>query len=204
MPVHESTTPDCLRHDAPRRYRPERGAILLEVIVALGLLIVTATVMLGSMSTAARAVKRLRLDNQAADLAVTLLSEIQMGLVEIVQDGPNEYPEEHLEDWTWELAVSSVDQSVLEEAEFTKIEIIIANDSAGFKHRLIRLLPEPELDWAEALEDTFESEGTFEDNSFDGGESPGGEGGRSGRSMRDTPSMRDTRSRRDRPTRRNK
>src|SRR5687767_5719919 len=65
------------RHQPGRLPRGEGvGAVLLEVLLALALFCGAAGVIMGSLTSSVRAVDRLRLEAQAADLAVTTLSEI--------------------------------------------------------------------------------------------------------------------------------
>ena len=135
-----------------------KGAILMEVVMALGILFLSAGVLLGGLSMSFRTVKRLKLETQAADLAVSVLSKIQMGQLGIASDGPNVYLDENLEGWTWEVVTEPVEQESLEDAEFTRIEIVIGNETADFKHRLAYLSPEKQVDMEEETLDEPEME----------------------------------------------
>lgn len=122
--------------------RRGKGVMLLEVVLALALFFVTAGVIFGGLDASIGALRRLRLEAQAADLAVTLLSEIQMGLVPAADDGPNSYPEaEALKDWTWQIVTAPAEQTV-EGPPFKQVRIVIVNTARGYTYRLGRLMPD--------------------------------------------------------------
>jgi hypothetical protein len=98
-----------------------------------------AVVILGGLNTCMRAVRQVRLEATAADLAVTLLSEIELGVVPATDSGPKVY-EEPLQDWTWEVVEMPVEGS-LATMEVSRVEIIIRNTVEGYSHRLYHLLP---------------------------------------------------------------
>ncbi|MFB3894575.1 MAG: hypothetical protein ACE15C_21445 [Phycisphaerae bacterium] len=117
--------------------------MLLEVVLALALFFMSAAVIGGSVSTSLDAARRIRIDAQAADLAVTKLSELQMGLREVIDDGPNPYAEEeHLPDWTWQIATNPIDNTaVLQGPPLKRVEIIIRNTTGNYAYRLVHVLP---------------------------------------------------------------
>ena len=112
----------------------------MEVVLALALFFGVAVVILGGLNTCMRAVRQVRLEATAADLAVTLLSEIELGVVPATDSGPKVY-EEPLQDWTWEVVEMPVEGS-LATMEVSRVEIIIRNTVEGYSHRLYHLLPE--------------------------------------------------------------
>jgi len=128
---------------APRRVamaplgRP--GVALLEVVLALALFFGVAVAILGGLNTCVRLVRQVRLEAAAADLAVTLLSEIEMGVVPPTDAGPNAY-EEPLQDWTWEVVAMPV-EGPLAAMEVGRIEVVIRNTPEGYVYRLYQLLP---------------------------------------------------------------
>jgi len=121
-----------------RRRRP--AVALLEVVCALALFFGVAVVVLGGLSTCVRTVCQVREEAQAADLAVTLLSELQMGLLPVASAGPTAF-EDPDADWTWEVAALPVDTPV-EGVELARVEIIIRNILDGYTYRLYHWLPE--------------------------------------------------------------
>ena len=125
-----------------RPFLPRRaGVALLEVVLALSLFFGVAMVILAGLSACVRSARDIRLEAQAADLAVTLLSEIQLGAVEIEDAGPMAYEDEALEDWSWQLVVTPV-VTTLAELDVTRIEIVITNTPHDYTHRLYHLLTE--------------------------------------------------------------
>ena len=88
-----------------------RGAVLLEVVLALALLVGGGGVVLSTMNSCLAATRDLQLQAQAMDLAITLVSEIQMELIKPVIDvAPTPYEEEDMQDWTWEIVAEDIDQ----------------------------------------------------------------------------------------------
>jgi len=132
---------------ATRPGRPGRraGIVLLEVVLSLALFSVGALAVLAGLNASLRTAQRVRLEAEAADLAVTLLSELQMGLVPLTDDGPNEYEEdEQLVDWRWEIATEAFEEEVTEPAlpEFFRVDIIIRHVPSGYSYRLTQLMTE--------------------------------------------------------------
>ena len=118
------------------------GVALLEVVVALALFFSMAVAVLGGLSICVQSARQTRLEAQAADLAVTLLSEIQLGVVPVADDGPTAY-DDPLADWTWEIVAGPV-ESTVPGLELSRVEIIIRNTTQGFTHRLYHLAPQLE------------------------------------------------------------
>ena len=120
------------------RARDARAIVLLEIIFAITLFAAMAGVVLSSLHSSINAVSRLRLDNRAADLAVTVLSQIQMGDLAPVDDGPNEFAEP-LEDWTWQIVTTDLREPI-EGAKIKRVEIFITNTAKDYTHHLAFLL----------------------------------------------------------------
>ena len=76
-------------------------------------------------------------------LAVTLLSELQMGQLALEDAGPEQYEDEHLADWTWEIVTRDVEDTwEFEDLEPMKqVEIIVSRPGRGFEYRLVHLFP---------------------------------------------------------------
>jgi hypothetical protein len=124
------------------------GLVLVEVVLAVTLFFCGALVVLTGLSASLHTANRVRTEADGADLAVTLLSEVQMGLVPLVDDGPNEYEEEELADWTWEIVTSDVETRT-EAPPLVRVEIIIHNARENCTCRLVQLFPEPQEEEAE-------------------------------------------------------
>lgn len=154
--------------DGPQRAGRAEGVILLEVVLALTLFFTGSLVVLAGLNASLRTAQRVQLEAQASDLAVTLVSEIQMGLYDPVDDGPYEYEEEALAGWTWEIDSEPFEEISyeIELPEFFHVEIIIRYEPSNYVYRLTQLLPAEE----EVLEEPVDE--------FGGGQMQMGPGGR--------------------------
>ena len=136
--------------------RRHYGAALLEVILALTLLVAAGTIIGGSVSKALRAAGGLRRQAEAADLAVSLASEVQMGLVEAVSQGPTAY-DPPLDGWTWEVVAEPLEVAVDAEAEPTlqRIDVIVRHEAPLLTVRLSQWMAIPP---AEPLDEAVEED----------------------------------------------
>ncbi len=140
-----------MRHWRRTRSPRRRAAVLLEVVLALAIFVGTAMAVLGGLSLAVRSARHVGLEARAADLAVTLLSEMELGLVAVEDAGPEPYEDEALQDWTWQVTVHPV-PSELPDLEITGVEVTIRHERFGYTFRTVRLLTgEAGEDLAEAF-----------------------------------------------------
>ncbi len=117
------------------------GAVLLEVVLAMALFFTSAMVIAGGLSASMSALRKIKLDAQASDLAVTKLSEVQMGVLAAVDEGPNPYEEEDLAQWTWQiLAVPADPPGTVQPTSLKKVEVIIRNTTDRYTYRLAEFL----------------------------------------------------------------
>jgi hypothetical protein len=119
------------------------GLALLEVVLALSIFFVTAVFVLDGLNSATRAVRRARLDAQAADLSVTVWSLVQLGEIEMADDGPVQFDEPApivSDEWTWELTVLDFDNANPEYLGLKRIQIVIRNDIEDYTHRTTHLV----------------------------------------------------------------
>ena len=123
------------------------GAVLLEVVLALVLVAGAAAVIGAGLSASIDRVERLKLNAHAADLAVSVMSELQMGGKVISEDGPETF-EAPFEQWTWEAQAEVTDQKVRDTGRTKKVEVIIRHEEPPVVHRLCQVirLPEKEED----------------------------------------------------------
>lgn len=125
-----------------RADRRRRAVILLEVVLAMTLFFGAALVILAGLSSSLSGIQRVQMEAQAADLAVTLLSEVQMGMVQLVSDGPSGYEDPALADWSWQIAVEPYQerQLGLELPEFQRVEVTIRHEPTGYSSSLTILM----------------------------------------------------------------
>ena len=128
--------------------RTRDAVVLLEVVLALVLIAGAAAVIGAGLSTSIDRVERLKLNAHAADLAVSVMSELQIGSKVISEDGPETF-EAPFEAWTWEVQTEvSTDQKVRDTGRTKKVEVIIRHEDPPVVHRLCQVirLPEKEED----------------------------------------------------------
>jgi type II secretory pathway pseudopilin PulG len=123
-----------------------RAVALLEVVLALAVFFGVAVAILGGLSMCMRSAREVRHEAQAADLAITILSEVQMGLTQIADAGPSPFEDPHT-DWTWQTVATPV-PTTIDGTELTRIEIIVRNSVNGYAYRLYQLLPGSEEETA--------------------------------------------------------
>ncbi len=117
-----------------------RGVALLEVVLSVGIFVGIASVVLLSFHACVRTANRLKLEAEAADLAVTFLSEVQMGLLEPIEtppeplEGPNE-------EWTWELRAEPTDVAP-DLVPLLRVEVVLFNEPHRFTYRLVHMMPD--------------------------------------------------------------
>ncbi len=124
----------------------ERGAVLLEVVLALILFVAAAAVITGGMHASLDSVDRMRLNTHAADLAISVISELQLGIRGLDLTGPEPF-EPPYENWTWEIVITSDEVPVVgsglaieEESPLTQVEVIIRHQDPPLTYRLSQLI----------------------------------------------------------------
>jgi len=119
--------------------------VLLEVVLSAGLFTMTALAVLTSLSSCFRSLGNMRLESQAADLAISKVSEVHIGILPPEDDGPNEYEEdESLADWTWEIVTEEVELDVeLEGPQLLQVQVVITYVPSGYTYSTRFLTPEP-------------------------------------------------------------
>ena len=74
-----------------RRHSCRGGSVLLEVVLALALFVGAATVISTGLNASVQAVYRLRQSTHAANLAISVLSELQMHIRPVAAAGPEPF-----------------------------------------------------------------------------------------------------------------
>ena len=119
------------------------GAILLEVILALVLFAAAAAVIGTGLSTAIESVSRLRLNTHAANLAVSVLSELQLGIKSAAVESAQPFPAP-FEGWTWEVSAGASGSNLKESSKLKRVEVTIRHDDPPIVYRLSQTLLLPE------------------------------------------------------------
>src|SRR5687767_15127637 len=120
-------------------HRRFRGSVLLEVVLAIVLFAAAAAIIGAGLKTAIDGAERLRLNTHAADLAVTVLSELQIGIRSLADTGPEAFGPP-FEGWTWELAVVPWGDEERRAAPLTSVEVIVRYEPSEFTHRLAQVI----------------------------------------------------------------
>ena len=111
---------------------------MLEVILALVLFVAAAAVITVGLNASMNSVERLRLNVHATDLAVTVMSELQLGIRSPDDTGPEPFSGSFT-NWTWE--VSSVPVEETEgSGRFAKVEVVVRHDDPVLMYRLCQIL----------------------------------------------------------------
>jgi type II secretory pathway pseudopilin PulG len=123
--------------------------VLVEVVLALALFVAAAAVISGGLSASMDSIERLRLNAHAADLAVSVLSEMQMGILAAEGNAAQQF-DVPFEDWTWEVQLASVDDGAGEETRLTRVEAIIRHQQPPLVYRLSQVMRLDTADRAKA------------------------------------------------------
>jgi type II secretory pathway pseudopilin PulG len=123
----------------PLRHFRQTGAVLLEVILALALFVTAATIITSGLNASLAGVERLRSNTHAANLAVSVLSELQLGIKSLNADGPQPF-EPPWADWTWEV-ITLTELGSDQSHRFKSVEVVIRRLEPAFTHRLFQIIP---------------------------------------------------------------
>jgi len=115
--------------------------MLLEVLLALSILFVAGGVITGSMRTSIEQVNRIKLQARASDLAVSVLSQVQMGVLEPISAGPEVFePDEP--GWVWEVIADPAELADTGLSQMLEVKVIVRHEPTGFSYRIAQWLPQ--------------------------------------------------------------
>ncbi|MSU20724.1 MAG: hypothetical protein EXS30_04945 [Pedosphaera sp.] len=117
----------------------KRGTVLLEVLVALALFVSAAAIITAGLNASLNSVERLRLNTHAANLAVSVLSEVQIGIKKLDLEGPQQF-EVPFEEWTWEILTTEADTDSTEASLIKKVEVTIRHNDPVLVFRLSQVI----------------------------------------------------------------
>ena len=127
--------------DNPRKRQAQagsHGAILLEVVLSLTLLMAGSAVVLGGLSASARRVARLRIEAHGQDLLATLVAEIQIGLMEAKDAGATQY-EEPFADFSWEIVATDLPATEVNAPAMRQVTAIVRYTGQSGPKQVFRL-----------------------------------------------------------------
>jgi len=125
------------------------------VVLALVLFVGGAAVIAGALHASLEGVVRQRLNTHAVNLAITVLSELQIGLRSADTAGPESFAPP-FEEWTWQLALAGLGEHETEPSGLTRVEVIIRHKDPPLVYRLAQVVKlEPPADRARAKGGNF-------------------------------------------------
>ncbi len=139
----EELPPQELRTGA---FASRRGAVLLEVLIALTLFVFAATVIVSSLNSGVERVARLKAQLHAEDLAVSVLSEVKLGMLPMESQGPEPF-NAPFDQWTWQVeatpyAYGSGDASA-DVSALQLVTVIVKNNENTAAQWLTEILSPP-------------------------------------------------------------
>jgi type II secretory pathway pseudopilin PulG len=116
-----------------------RAAVLLEVLLALALFVAASAIMTVALNASISSLDRQRLGMHAANLAASVLAEIQLGIRPMASSSrkPLEAP---FQDWTWELDVAPAEGPGGEATGLSRVEVTIRHQTQGVSQHLAQNL----------------------------------------------------------------
>jgi len=119
-----------------------RGAVLLEVLLALMLFAVTAAIITSSMNASMDGLERLKRNTHAANLAATTFAELELGLRPADASGEQAL-EKPFDAWTCELSRVGAENESGEASDLTQIEVILRHKDSELVYRQMQWLKLP-------------------------------------------------------------
>ncbi len=121
-----------------------RGAVLLEIILAMTLFAGMVGVVLGAFDASLGAVRRCRLEAKAGDLAATVAAYVESGELPPSDAGPRSFAEPPFEmilgeEWTWQIVTEDV-PATLPGMNVRLVRILVVNEPEGVWHTLAMLV----------------------------------------------------------------
>ena len=126
------------RYTQSARERSRAASVLLEVVLALALFIGAATVISAGISASVDAVHRVRLQTHAANLAISIMSELKIGARPLAAVGP-ENLEVPFDAWLYRVNLNASDTAVSESDSTRTVEVIVWHTQENVVHRVTQL-----------------------------------------------------------------
>ncbi|MEC7881805.1 MAG: hypothetical protein VX961_00640 [Verrucomicrobiota bacterium] len=115
------------------------GAVLFEVVLALVLFSFAAVIIANSFSSSLLSVDRMRADLDATNLAISTLSEIELG-IKAKETTPTTEFEAPFEKWTWQVETTEPSEDLDMGGGLTLVEVIIRNEELNRETRIARMM----------------------------------------------------------------
>jgi type II secretory pathway pseudopilin PulG len=115
--------------------RGRAGVALLEVLLALALFVSAAAIITSALNASVASVERQKLHTHAANLATSVLAELQLG-IRTPSGGAAQAFEPPFEDWTWELITTPAETEAGDASGLSLVEVVVRHKSSSVVHRL--------------------------------------------------------------------
>lgn len=121
------------------------------MVLALALFIGAATVISAGISASVDAVHRVRLQTHAANLAISVMSEIKIGARPLASVGP-ENLEAPFQEWLYRVDINAGDAVASESSSTRAVEVVVWHTQENAVHRITQLFRASEVDRANESE----------------------------------------------------
>lgn len=118
--------------------------MLLEVVLALALFVAAATIISTGINASVQAVYRLRLETHAANLAISLISEMQMRARPITAVGPEPF-EAPFTNWSYRIELRQSENSGTDSDALQPVEVVVSHTEEPIVYRLTQLFRAVEI-----------------------------------------------------------
>ena len=122
-----------------------KGAVLLEIVLAMTIFVFSVAVVQSGLVSCLRSLDTVRLQNQAVNLAVTKISEIHMGLLDVIDTAPTSFEEEDesLSEWEWQITTEPIGEDPTAPI-MTLVTVTITNASQRITYQLTEIMSSPQ------------------------------------------------------------
>lgn len=127
-----------------KQFSKADASVLLEVVLALALFVAAATVISAGINSSIQAAQRLRLGTHAANLAISVMSEMQMHIRPIANAGPEAFSPP-FEKWKYQVLVSEAAESSMGTDALQSVEVVITHSEENTVQRLSQLFRASEI-----------------------------------------------------------
>lgn len=124
--------------------RARAGAVLLEVILGLVLFVAAAAVLGVALTASIEGVDRQRRQLHGLDLAVSTLSQVQLGLRGASGADAEPY-KPPFEAWSSQLVMKSIEPEGGEASGLVQVEVVIRHRDFGVVQRLAQVIPSAQI-----------------------------------------------------------
>ncbi len=130
----------------PEPFAARHGAVLLEVLLALTLFVFAATIIVSSLNSGVERVARLKAQLHAEDLAVSVLSEVKLGMLPVESQGPQPF-DAPFDQWTWQVEAAPYaygsEDALGDVSALQLVTVIVKNNEATAAQWLTEILTPP-------------------------------------------------------------